>query len=451
MIGLNGKMSKHDVQAGVNIVCCLLGIGSLAMSHEFAKAGPVYGTIALLTMCGINIYATVVLSQCFLHVPNDILTFSDLGSYAFGTFGRIFVPVTHLGTCLLLPIAFLILGGSLLLPGIFQGVITLDPSYWIVIMASVLMPVALIRTLDEAYWVMILGACTTILSIVFSLGDSAVEQPWNHLPTNVEAKNVFSVFGTMSLAYGAAIIVPTIQREHPNPKSMPKVIVLSLGCMTLAYFTIAVLGNIQFGCKAPSNLLLSMSDGVLKRISFALMQIHVMIALAAALNPAMFYFERNMFQIQPEVLPKQLETPVKDIRESLSSITSSVLCNRPLNGKYSSHQKIQSFIFRTLVVAGLTLLAILFRGSFLDVVSFIGATTISGCCIVMPCAIYLKLFRHEMSKLHQIFCLAVILLATSVGLFTAYYSLITIIQNASKYQFFGDLVSSDPVDYCFKN
>lgn len=421
------KISKHDLLAGINIICCLLGIGALTMPNSMAKAGLGYGIIAIISMTATNIYATILLTLCFFHVPAHVVTYTDLGEHVMGKMGKIMVQLSQFGTCLSLPIVFLILGGNDLLPQIFPN----GPSetVWIVIMAVLILPVVLIRSFEEAYWVMILGALTTFFSIMIATVSSATTQPWNiSEQTEVEFKNVISVFGALALAYGAAVIVPTIQREHPDPRNLPKVSLISMGSISILYLTIGILGYTQFGCVAPRNLLLSMNDGVPKRMAFVFMQIHIMIALAALLSPALFYVETKLLHIPASVsnaalLPRtsnEIESKDKTLLPPTSQNQIDPETDLKLNSnQITTQQRIQSAVFRISTVMVQAFLAVLTRKSFEPVGSFIGATGITTCCIVLPCLFYFKLFRHQMSMIHKILCVFVIITSLIVGSYSA--------------------------------
>lgn len=168
-------------------------------------------------------------------------------------------------------------------------------------MALTLFPICLQKTLTEAYAMMLLGFLSALFSVVVAVGESALVEPWTHYaPTEVKLSNVMSVFGALALSYGAALVTPGIQREHPNPKHMPQNILLSMAFVTFIYLTIALVGFAQYGCATPSNLLESMSSPMWKRIGFGLMQIHITIAFPVILNPALVTIERALFRKEDE-------------------------------------------------------------------------------------------------------------------------------------------------------
>lgn len=426
-----GFYTAQDIQTSFNVVCLLLGIGSLGMAYTFAQAGPIFGTMGLIVTCLFNIYATICLSKCFLHVPKSVETFSDLGFHLYGTFGRWAVQISQFGTCLIVPVAFLILGGRYLLFPIFHGTaLNMNPTGWIILMALSLMPAVLIRSLKEAYWVMILGALTAFLSVVIAVTETAISKTWLlYEATPVMAKNVFPVFGTYALSYGAALIIPTLQREHSNPSSMPKIIIVSLTLITFLYFSIAIIGYSQFGCSSPGNLLLSMDSGIFNTMALLCMLVHIMIAFAVLLNPVLYFIERAM------IIRSDVNVMTSNNIEAASS--SSPSCFKPLDSNtmkedhpdqtsmksgpiiYTRQQQVKSFMLRISIVMIQTFFALLLQGSFIEVVDFVGATTMTTCCIILPIVFYLKIFDQDVTRMEKVFAIVVIVLCTILGIYTA--------------------------------
>ena len=143
--------------------------------------------------------------------PNHVKTFTDLGEYAFGSFGKYAVLITQFGTCLVVPIAFLVLGGATIMPVVFEGG---NANVYILIIGLALWSIVLIRSLKEATWVALLGSAGTLLGDLFAVLDSMLNSPYYDNITPVfEANNVLKVFGSMSMAFGGAVIIPAIQRQ----------------------------------------------------------------------------------------------------------------------------------------------------------------------------------------------------------------------------------------------
>ncbi|KAG3044747.1 hypothetical protein PC121_g21726 [Phytophthora cactorum] len=219
----NGKsafFTMEDAKASFNLFCCVCGIGSLAMPSNYARAGPVFASIALAFMIFANTYATLKLSKVMLVAPSSVKTYGDLGEWALGKWGRFFTVVSQMGVCLLVPCAFLVLGSTLLdvlFPDSFSQI------FWIIFMALMVIPVCLIPTLKESAGMAFAGCMGTVIADIIAVsvlqwnmrGHDSVPSP------DVTLHQVLTCFGNLALAYGAAIVVPDLQREHSQPQRMP--------------------------------------------------------------------------------------------------------------------------------------------------------------------------------------------------------------------------------------
>uniref|UniRef100_K3XD11 Amino acid transporter transmembrane domain-containing protein n=1 Tax=Globisporangium ultimum (strain ATCC 200006 / CBS 805.95 / DAOM BR144) TaxID=431595 RepID=K3XD11_GLOUD len=130
-------VTLEDAKIAFNIFCCVYGIGTLGMPANFSRAGPVIATFALIFMAFANIYSGVACSKVMLAAPNRVKTFGDLGEWCMGKTGRYLVVTSQMGVCLLVPCAFLVLGGTLL-QSLFPD--TFESSTWIILMAVAVMP-----------------------------------------------------------------------------------------------------------------------------------------------------------------------------------------------------------------------------------------------------------------------------------------------------------------------
>lgn len=104
----------EDFKVAFNVFCCVYGIGTLGMPANFSRAGPVIATIALLFMAVTNTYASGAISKVMLVAPKTVKTYGDLGEWCLGKTGRYMAVVAQMAHALLIPCAFLVLGGTLL-------------------------------------------------------------------------------------------------------------------------------------------------------------------------------------------------------------------------------------------------------------------------------------------------------------------------------------------------
>ncbi|KAE9026042.1 hypothetical protein PF005_g3361 [Phytophthora fragariae] len=246
-------VTMEDAKTSFNLFCCVLGIGSLAMPSNYARAGPVYATIALAFMMFANTYAAIKLSRAMLAAPSSVKTYGDLGEWALGKWGRFFSVVSQMGVCILVPIAFLILGSTLLdvlFPDCFSQ------TFWIIFMALMVIPVCLIPTLKESAGMAFAGCMGTAIADVIAVailqynmrGHPSIPKP------DVSAHQVLTCFGNLAVAYGAAIVIPDLQREHSQPHRMPRVLMVTIVLISAFFFAIALAGYLAGGCQISGNI-----------------------------------------------------------------------------------------------------------------------------------------------------------------------------------------------------
>ncbi|KAF0709494.1 hypothetical protein As57867_005883, partial [Aphanomyces stellatus] len=159
-------LTVEDIKMCFSLFCCVYGVGTLGMPGNYARAGYGWATAALVFMAIVNTYATVCISKILLVAPKSVRTFGDLGEFCLGGFGRWVVVITHMLTCILVPIAFLVLGG-MMLTTLFPG--TYGVGTWIVVMGMMLLPICLIPTLKEGAFAAAAGCLGTLAADAIAL------------------------------------------------------------------------------------------------------------------------------------------------------------------------------------------------------------------------------------------------------------------------------------------
>ncbi|RLN26993.1 hypothetical protein BBO99_00001903 [Phytophthora kernoviae] len=468
----------EDAKISFSIICCVCGIGTLAMPSNFARAGPVYGTIAMVLMAFANIYATVALSRVILVAPPSVKTFSDVGEWVLGKTGRYLVNVSQLLVCLLLPCAFLVLGSTLLdvlFPDSFSQI------FWIIFVAITAIPACLIPTLKAAAMVAFIGCMGTIIADV--VGVSVLEWEMRGHPSapapDVTLHQILTAFGNLSLAYGVAVLIPDLQRQHSQPKRMPRVIAVSLGIGSAFFLAVAIAGYVAGGCQLSANLLFSIvnisdpsspsslgfvPDHGAVIMAYLFMHLHVVIVLSTVLQPPFYMAERlilGMHKSESVTVADNVQEKAEDndgweeLREKMSSSvpvphsdrrdaadlesnldstteTLSQSAKREQVEKdhddaqmsdYSGARNIIRYVtLRIVIMALLVAAAIGFRDHFLDLVDFTGASAITVCCLVLPLVFYLKVFWNDLPIYERVIASIIIVVCTIVGCYVMVYA-----------------------------
>lgn len=415
--------------------------------------------------------------------PLSVRTFSDLGYFAFGDCGRRVVLVSEAGVCFLSPIAFLILGGTILLPYLFEGT-EHSATAWIVLMALGVLPVVLIPTLKGTAPLCFLGCAAALATDVICITYSLSSVTFSPRETKVETNHAVQTFGTIMFAMGTAIIIPPIQRQHTEPSRLANLVSLTLLFITSMYLLIGIVTYYQFGCTAPAALLDQLPPSPWRQIAAGLMFVHVLIAFPVLLNPMLFDLERHILGKDGdiEVLRQTISLrqckiaadgkPILGAAPNLASLdadtflygsssntpyfqhrsptggaatttTANTISGSPVfheDVAFTTRDRICSSLIRTATVALQTFLAVMLQSSFMDILSLIGSTAITVSCMIMPCLCYLKVHpistESFLGQCDKALCYVIIVVSATLGVYCTVVAAGNIRNNLAKYHLF---------------
>ncbi|GMF13338.1 unnamed protein product [Phytophthora lilii] len=469
--------TMDDAKASFNLFCSVCGMGSLTMPANYARAGPVYASIALAFMIFANTYATLKLSRVLLVSPSSVKTYGDLGEWALGKWGRFFTVLSQMGVCLLSPCAFLVLG-STLLDVLFPD--SFSQTFWIIFMALMVIPVCLIPTLKESAGMAFAASMGTVIADIIAV---AVLQ-WNmrghgSIPSpDISVHQILMCFGNLALAYGAAIVVPDLHREHSQPQRMPRVVVITILFISAFFIAIALVGYTAGGCQLSGNILYSIvstsnplglaplgftADRGAVVMAYLFMQVHITIAFSTLMMPPFYVAERLILGMHksPKVVrfngeedranaEQDLELQGSYVRSSTPnemsgrqvSISSMIeksegrmsqlrmalefgeeITEEQLHEPYRGARNAMRYIaLRICIIVILVVCAVLARKRFLDLVDFTGATAHTTSCLLMPLIIYLRVFWRKMSFMDKGASMLVIAVCASAGCYVMIYA-----------------------------
>ncbi|KAF0700060.1 Aste57867_9401 [Aphanomyces stellatus] len=433
----------EDLKASFSLFCCVYGIGTLGMPGNYARAGFFWATLSLVFMAAVNIYATVCISKVMLVAPKSVRTLGDLGHFSMGPVGRWIINITQVLTCILVPIAFLVLGGimcTIMFPDSYEQ------KTWIVIMGLSLLPVTLIPTLKEGAFAAAAGCLGTLMAdgiALYLLVDNMTPTSLSTPKPDVDFKSVATVFGNLALAYGAGIVVPAIQREHSDPSRMPRIIYVTMGAISVCFLIVAITGVSVVGCQIPGNLLFSIAGAPTKLgftanrggviLAMLFMQLHVTIAYAVIMMPAFYILERLVFGLHKhafeEVVPEieaayeNAETPgAEKAPEALNQING--VDHHDLDAATYRQPGVYPKVaaLRVLIVAATVVISCIWKDHLLDLLDFTGASCIALCCMIMPIVFYLKQFGSSISLPERIWAYLAIIMSLVLGAYVTYQS-----------------------------
>jgi vesicular inhibitory amino acid transporter len=358
-----------------------------------------------------------------------------------------------MANCLLIPCAFLVLGGTLL-DSLFPG--AFSDKTWIILMALMVLPVCLIPTLKEGAGAAFAGCMGTLIADIIGVsillhgmsGHPSVPSP------ALSFKQVATTFGNLSLAYGAGIVIPALQRQHSDPTRMPRVVFVTVTFISCLFLILASLGYSAVGCQISGNLLFTIfpnattglsklgfhSDKGMAVLAYLFMQLHITIAFSVIASPAFYILERmvlGMHQKKPEDIEapynyEAVETPSDaaeaKTRVSKGSVVSMADIERlsldveEESREYRGANALKYVILRICVVVILVIASVLLRDRFLDLQDFIGASAVTVSCIILPIVFYLKKLWNKVPMYEKIPGIIVVVVCLVLGCYVTYLS-----------------------------
>ncbi|EQC29254.1 hypothetical protein SDRG_12923 [Saprolegnia diclina VS20] len=430
-------LTTEDLKMCFSLFCCVYGIGTLGMPANYARAGYYWATGALILMAAINVYASWCMAKVMMVAPRNVKTFGDLGEWSMGCFGRYAANISQLLVCVMVPIMFLVLGGSILttlFPYSFKD------STWIIVMGVTLLPVCLIPTLKEGAGAAFAGALGTILADAIAVGVlvtniSEANAGLSAPKPDLSFKQVSTVFGNLALAYGAGIVIPTLTREHSEPSRMPRVIVVTLVIVSIFFMIVAVTGVYEVGCQIPGNLLFAIAGSKLGfaadrgavALAFLFMQLHISVAFAVVMFPAFYIAERIFLRMHKTTIDRNERIDPNAVLENDAVLEEQT----PKDVEYPSFDAaaeyrvpgkyLQVAVVRTVMVGLAVVVAIAWKDKFSDLLDFVGASSTATSCMILPLIFYLKTFWRSIGNVER----AVAFFCTIVSIFFAIYVSIT--------------------------
>ncbi|CAK4634987.1 hypothetical protein LEN26_007608 [Aphanomyces euteiches] len=457
----------EDTRNGLLLFTYTFGVGSLSMGHIFGSTGSILGSVMLYIFSACNLHASAVLCRCMAVVPTHVRTFGDLGFHVCGNVGRYIIVVSEALSCLTTPIAFLILAGTELLPNISAQFDTtqLTSTQWIIITAVCMLPLVYIPTLKETAALCIIGSISTLLTDTIALTVNLLDRPLTPRESQLSAANTFSAFGSIMFAFGSALLIPPLYRQCSLEGSQQLVSTVSttLIYVTVLYMFIGILSYAQFGCMAPATLVANMPNGPWKILANGSMLVHIAIAYPVIMSPTLFVLERRIFgkDGDADILKEKLlrrdgnptssaavhlvDSPKRDDDHQYDSVDASEAQESFVHDvlhdalSFTRTENVCRMVLRTLIVGGQCFFAIMLQTSFSDILTLIGATTVTLPCLIMSCVCFLGLFPSDGTCLGcaaRLFSYFVIVLGAVLGIYSTIYAVHNIQDNWATYKMF---------------
>ncbi|KDO33638.1 hypothetical protein SPRG_01608 [Saprolegnia parasitica CBS 223.65] len=442
MAGSSNKfMTIEDFKAAFSLFCSVCGVGSLGLPGNYARAGYFWASFGFFFMAAVNTYATWCIAKVMLVAPQTVFTFGDLAEWSMGKGGRYVTTLAQTVMCTLLPIVFLVLGGSLL---VVLFPMSFSQTTWIVLMGITLLPVCLIPTLKEGAGAAAAGCLGTIfadgIALYLLITNMQDVNPTGISPPGPEIgfEQVTTVFGNLALAYGAGIMIPTLLREHSEPERLPKLILITMFVICSFFLLVSILGVFSTGCQTPGNLLFSIANPALGFtadrgfviLSFLFMQLHITIAFAVVIFPVFQIMERIFLKMHiyeldaPAASANDIETPAIDAVGTSFQDEKTLVVNHidPADAYKVPGAYFKAATLRTIMVVLCVVVAVIWKDHLGALMDFVGASSSCTVCMILPIIFYNKTFWTTTSIAEKavgaVFVLVTVFLAIYVSINT---------------------------------
>ncbi|EQC33851.1 hypothetical protein SDRG_08532 [Saprolegnia diclina VS20] len=431
-------LTGEDLRICFSLFCCVYGIGTLGMPGNYARAGYLWATIALLFMASVNVYATWCISKVMLVAPKHVKTYGDIGHWCMGGFGRWATVISQMAVCTMVPIVFLVLGGTLL-------TVLFPDSYsaetWIIVMGLTVLPVCLVPTMKEGAGMAAAGCLGTIFADTVALYLLVTNMNTNNIANlsppspALSFDSITTVFGNLALAYGAGVVIPTLQREHSDPTRMPRIIVVTLVLVSCCFLAVSISGVSTVGCQIPGNLLFAVAGsslgfhasrgGVI--LTFLAMQMHITIAFSVVMFPAFFIAERLVLGLhKAQFALAEAPMSVAVVGESYRNLDPKVdgmLESNDHDDGADAYKAPGAYrkaaLVRIVMIVICIVVAIAFKDHFGDLLDFVGASSTAMCCMILPIAFYLKTFGPTLGMPEKAFAVICILVSLALSIYVS--------------------------------
>jgi vesicular inhibitory amino acid transporter len=264
LLNHDGNEVQHEkisqFEAGYHIICIVAGTGLLQLPYALAHSGWA-GLFLIAFLAAVNCYTGIIIIKLLTSTGKTLEGYPQIGEAAFGRIGYYLVSFfynTAMGgsACL-----YLVLVG-MNFNELFGG---LNSQQWTFLVSlMILIPFLSVKTLKEVGFVSLLGVLTSVVVVVIIvIGSSMDFDAYKDKVTHefFKADSLGSVLGTLCFSYGGNYVFPEVNRSMRDKAQFPKVMIISIGLITMLYMCSGVSGYLTYGNLSLSPILLNLPKG----------------------------------------------------------------------------------------------------------------------------------------------------------------------------------------------
>ena len=415
--GTHGGSGSSAKRAFFNIVCFTTGAGTFGISYALKNMG--WGGMFVIALAALaSWYTGVLLHRCHqfsgVNIDQVLRTglivgdvdqrgngaargYEDIAKNAFGAEARrAVVWITYINQVGVSILYLILAGNNMLLLTNPTGTTPVFPSssrigdstdsdlrLWIVCFSVLLLPLVCRRELRHIAVTSMIGVFCLLLSVTCVIGE-AVAAPGaleDHDYGGVTLDSFIRGLATSVFAFSGHPVYPVVQSSMAQPSRFPAVLSGVYAFLFAVLGSVAAAGYYSYGAKTLPNVLRDLAPGGVTSFTILLTTAHLYLAIPVVLQPAIMALEKRFVTVEQERVV-------------------AISCGKTVYAR--KHQVVQTAcrVVLVLVAAGFSV-AVPFFG---DVMSLLGATTVTLFAIVLPALMYSNLFWEKMSDMEKGIC-----------------------------------------------
>ncbi|CAL9087227.1 unnamed protein product [Musa textilis] len=359
---------------GMNVLC---GVGILSTPYA-VKEGGWLGLFILMTFAVLAWYTGILLRSC-LDSVEGLETYPDIGQAAFGTTGRFAISIILYMELYACCVEYIILERdnlSSLFPNaqLNIGGMHIDSRLLFAILTTILvLPTTWLRDLSILSYISVGGVIASVLVVLSLFWVGTVDKVgFQNKGTSLNLSGIPIAIGIYGYCYSGHAVFPNIYSSLKKPNQYPSVLFTSFAICTVMFAGVAVMGYTMFGESTQSQFSLNMPHNlVASRVA----------VWTTVVNPITKY-------------------PLNDIFYFALSLEELIPSNQ-------SKTHLYAIMIRTALVLS-TLLVALSVPFFGLVMAFIGSFLTMLVTLILPCACFLSILRHKVTRIQGLFCIVII-------------------------------------------
>ncbi|KAK6943638.1 Amino acid transporter, transmembrane domain [Dillenia turbinata] len=362
-------------QAVLNGLNCLCGVGLLAIPYAF-KGG--WSTLLLLLLFAIiSCYTGILLKECLQSSPG-LQTYPDIGQAAFGFTGRLIVAITLYIQLYASCVGYIIAMSDNLSSMFPETSVSFGVSFlnsrqvFAIITTLVVLPTVWLRDLSLLSYLSAGGVITSVVLVLCLEWVGVINQVGFHPSgTFLDLANFPITLGLCSFCFSGHCVFPNIYSSMEKPRQFPLVMITCFAVCCFLYIGVGASGYLMFGNAVESQYTLSMPKELVAS------QVAIVTTVVSPLTKYALTFTPIVLSIE-ELLPSK------------------------------QRSYLVSMLIRALLVLS-TLLVALSVPFFGLLMAFLGSFFSILVSNIFPCACYLSILGHKLSKIQIGICVSVLL------------------------------------------